>query len=569
MLIELSGCATSRLGRACSLTGVNRPLWFSPATPSRLIRSLFLKNMMGRSTTRRGKIEKKKTEEEQTSQNIPGLMPTKQGQSKRKEGGLEGSIFQLSDDDSGTEEVTIQMPQLLSVGKSQNPTGESSAARAKPIHKLDDQAFKPFGPRSRASSDAGSDAAFCRGGPNKPACGEPVRHSDDGVSCDKCDQWFHIDCQDIPKPAYEALKRYQVLSWFCSECKGGLKVDNSKMLIALESKVDHLDRVVKEQLGRMVHCLQEQEKSVDSQTKLIERSIRETVAQKSTYAEMVKGTCSEVVSKVSAKLSSFPQLASANAASKDVQNISRVFDDFLDKDKRKNNLVIHNLPEPDSTSLKERSEKDIRQFQELVKDTFRLNVRVTKSFRVGKAVPNRHRLLIVTLESPDMKHDLLQLAPQLRKSSNWVNIYITPDLTKAEREVARKLRDDLKARRAAGEDNLTIRKGRIVSSSGRQVETSTSNSRPVTAGVEGRQVETAASRNNPVGAGGEGRQVVAAASHNSSVHAEGAEVYCTSASGTSAVESPGASATQAGSDRGDNATSDNIEAHDPQAQHQA
>ena len=62
--------------------------------------------------------------------------------------------------------------------------------------------------------------------------------------------------------------------------------------------------------------------------------------------------------------------------------------------------------------------------------------------------------------------------------------------------------------------------------------------------------------------------MVAAANHNSSVHAKEAEVYCTSASGTSAVESPGASATLAGSDGGDNATADNIEAHDPQAQHQ-
>ena len=45
---------------------------------------------------------------------------------------------------------------------------------------------------------------------------------------------------------------------------------------------------------------------------------------------------------------------------------------------------------------------------------------------------------------------------------SWSNIYITPDLSRAEREAARKLREELAARRRAGEANLAIRKGRIV-----------------------------------------------------------------------------------------------------------
>ena len=44
-------------------------------------------------------------------------------------------------------------------------------------------------------------------------------------------------------------------------------------------------------------------------------------------------------------------------------------------------------------------------------------------------------------------------------------IYITPDLTPAEREAARKLREELTVRRAAGETNLVIWKGRIVTAS--------------------------------------------------------------------------------------------------------
>ena len=79
-----------------------------------------------------------------------------------------------------------------------------------------------------------------------------------------------------------------------------------------------------------------------------------------------------------------------------------------------------------------------------------------------RVVPNKARLSIITLDTPRAKHDLLCLAPQLKGTDKWSNIYLTPDLTKAEREAERKLREQLAARRAAGEANITIRKGKIV-----------------------------------------------------------------------------------------------------------
>ena len=97
------------------------------------------------------------------------------------------------------------------------------------------------------------------------------------------------------------------------------------------------------------------------------------------------------------------------------------------------------------------------------KDVFKLNVSVSRAYRVGKAMQAKPRLLIVTLDTPGVKGDLLRMAPQLRNSEKWGNIYITPDLTKAERDAARKVREELAARRAAGETNLTIRRGRVVS----------------------------------------------------------------------------------------------------------
>ena len=216
-------------------------------------------------------------------------------------------------------------------------------------------------------------------------------------------------------------------------------------------------------MKKMGHSMKVQEQAVGEQTKLLERSIRDIHAQKASYADMVKGTCSDMVAKVSAKVSSIPQALVTQTTSKDMQNISQVFDNFLEKDKRKNNLVVHNLPEAEEGTYAERSSRDLELFQEVVKDTFRMNVSVSKMFRVGKRMPTKPRLLIVTLDTPGVKGDVLRLAPQLRNSDKWSNIYITPDLTKSEREAARKVREELATRKASGETNLTIRKGKVVS----------------------------------------------------------------------------------------------------------
>ena len=80
-----------------------------------------------------------------------------------------------------------------------------------------------------------------------------------------------------------------------------------------------------------------------------------------------------------------------------------MIDDFLDKDKRKNNLVVHNLPEPDAGPIEDRSKQDVEQFQRVVKDTFKLQVKITKTFRVGKVTPGKPRLLIVTLDQTEAK----------------------------------------------------------------------------------------------------------------------------------------------------------------------
>ena len=218
-----------------------------------------------------------------------------------------------------------------------------------------------------------------------------MRSSEYGVSCDKCETWFHASCQGISKPTYDALSKYPVLAWLCPACKNSLKGTNAIQITSIESKVDELASLLKEHTAKPVQAeamlesklealtmavekhmklvaqsMREQEQAVDAQTKMMKRSLRDNATQKTSYAEMVKGTCLDVVTKVSKKLSSIPRTLTdtTQADSKDMKNIDKVFDDFLNKDKRKNNLVIHNLPEADCSEDGSRAECDVKLFQD-------------------------------------------------------------------------------------------------------------------------------------------------------------------------------------------------------------
>ena len=82
---------------------------------------------------------------------------------------------------------------------------------------------------------------------------------------------------------------------------------------------------------------------------------------------------------------------------KTTQDLTGVLDEFMEKENRNANLVVHNLPEQPRESSAERAKNDAFLFKTMIKEEMSLNVSVTTSFRVRKRVSGKARLLIVTL----------------------------------------------------------------------------------------------------------------------------------------------------------------------------
>ena len=96
-------------------------------------------------------------------------------------------------------------------------------------------------------------------------------------------------------------------------------------------------------------------------------------------------------------------------------------------------------------------------------------IKVESFFRLGKPTEGKKRLIKVCLDSVNSKHKMLGGTKVLREkkdgdyTSVWSNIFITPDLTKEEREKSKTLRSELKKRKDDEKnENLVIFRGEIV-----------------------------------------------------------------------------------------------------------
>ena len=87
----------------------------------------------------------------------------------------------------------------------------------------------------------------------------------------------------------------------------------------------------------------------------------------------------------------------------------------------------------------------------------------SKCVRLGKPKNDKPRPLLVTVADNAIRRQILRNAKHLCHSNTYKRVFISPDLTLQEREANKQLRQELRRRKDAGESNLIIKNGKIVS----------------------------------------------------------------------------------------------------------
>ena len=153
----------------------------------------------------------------------------------------------------------------------------------------------------------------------------------------------------------------------------------------------------------------------------------------------------------------------ANSPPVMAMNPSAIVDKYLDRERRRVNLIVYNLEEPTVQSIAERSKLVSEKLAHLFQTEFHIgNVEVTKHIRLGILSQTRVRPVLITVPSVNARIAILRNASSLRKSENFKNVYISSDMTVKEHGEAKQLIAELQRRRSQGECTLVIQRGKII-----------------------------------------------------------------------------------------------------------
>lgn len=134
--------------------------------------------------------------------------------------------------------------------------------------------------------------------------------------------------------------------------------------------------------------------------------------------------------------------------------------EFNERSKRKSNLVLFGIPEPDNTVVNhERQNHDKNEVQRVIQFISPdLNISNTSLTRLGKYDPTKAypRPIKISLDSEQLVHKVIKNANKLR-NSQYNNIKLSFDRTPRQIEYYRSVKSQLTERQSQGESNLKIK----------------------------------------------------------------------------------------------------------------
>ena len=239
------------------------------------------------------------------------------------------------------------------------------------------------------------------------SCKEIVE--DDAVECHWCAKWQHIKCANVSKSQYDMLNTCpDQIVFFCCVCIVKLptvleKFNGSK---DTQSTVDEQIKVLQTQLTDLAAKMNNQ---IDFCFQQLEKKITTNLPSSNSVTQSLPSACE-------------PDRTVT------VMSASQVINEYRDRESRKLNIILHNVPESESTESTTRITHDTHAVADIADKIGIGSVDVSSTVRLGKIIEGRSRLLKVHLCNLQYKRLLLSNAKKLKGLSGvHQKIYITPD----------------------------------------------------------------------------------------------------------------------------------------------
>ena len=255
------------------------------------------------------------------------------------------------------------------------------------------------------------------------ACDNALEENEHAIECHMCKRWSHKTCTELSDAEFRVLERGgENLLWQCTNCvKAG--VPANEQASRTEVKLDMIIRMFEHMLNR----LDKLEQSNTGTNLAIDNKIEEAVDKK----------------------------------------VTDIMQENRDRDERKLNIIIANLPESEAGSHEDKKQDDKNRVRQLVAKICDVaGGDIDNPARLGPIYIGRNarpRLLKMTVKSAEAKEQIMRNVYSLNAGIDFENrVYINNDSTPREREMYRKLKTEMARRLDEGERDLVIRNLQIV-----------------------------------------------------------------------------------------------------------
>ena len=254
----------------------------------------------------------------------------------------------------------------------------------------------------------------------------------EAIICEWCRKWEHRACAGLSIEEYDMLTTSSdQIMFFCTMCY-------TKVSFALRVEDENTTK-----LQSVENKLSEKINNIEAKLLELHNAVKNThITDPSSVDRPSHESISDTVTNITLSLAS----------------------EQKEKEKRKFNVILHNLSESNAADGSAKKQDDINRCSSLFSTYLNVTVAITNAIRIGKRDSRPCRLLKLTFSSLEEKANVLKQKLKFKLDKNPENvrkIFVTPDLTPLEQKKNNALRRQLSEMNQV-QNIYAIRNGEIV-----------------------------------------------------------------------------------------------------------
>ena len=277
------------------------------------------------------------------------------------------------------------------------------------------------------------------------------------LQCDRCDFGVCLPCSTMSSVLYELMnKNSQGVHWFCKECDSQAMKDVQTGQQIEERCKFYFNKCrdeIKEVESTLNNKIDTEVARLDSEVKAL-KSL--SASQRTKNVEL-----SKKVDELEQEMNVGATVVEQKIEERTTNIAQKSISEILEREKRRNQLILFNIMESDKEEAKQRQEDDSKEICRIL-ESINAASDIDQVIRVGQK-QTTPRPIKIKLKNQSNKDRILKAAMNLKGTE----IYISKDMTPLEQAEHRKLVMELKKKRgeAGVDDQWVIRRGRVMNAS--------------------------------------------------------------------------------------------------------